>query len=128
VNGAIAAPDGGFDFFFPSASSNRVIQARPPPGISLSLLFYSAALEKRAFTPSSIVMDAPVRVRGRGGRDNLADRRNSTASSTDPRGYVKRWSVPGPSCQCPDACHWVSYTMNYCSASGFSSAPTWPDD
>jgi penicillin-binding protein 1A len=56
-DGAIVALDGGFDFFV--SKFNRVMQARRQPGSAFKPFIYSAALEN-GFTPSSIVMDAPV--------------------------------------------------------------------
>lgn len=56
-DGAIVALNGGFDFFV--SKFNRVVQARRQPGSAFKPFIYSAALEN-GFTPSSIVMDAPV--------------------------------------------------------------------
>ncbi len=57
ADGAIAALNGGFDFFV--SKFNRVIQARRQPGSAFKPFIYSAALEN-GFTPASIVLDAPV--------------------------------------------------------------------
>jgi len=56
-NGAIAALNGGFDFFV--SKYNRASQARRQPGSAFKPFIYSAALE-RGFTPASVVLDAPV--------------------------------------------------------------------
>ena len=56
-DGAIAALIGGFDYF--SNAYNRVTQAHRQPGSGFKPFLYSDALEHE-FTPSSIIMDAPV--------------------------------------------------------------------
>lgn len=56
-DGAIAALNGGFDFFV--SKYNRASQARRQPGSAFKPFIYSAALD-RGFTPASIVLDAPV--------------------------------------------------------------------
>lgn len=56
-DGAIAALNGGFDFFV--SKFNRASQARRQPGSAFKPFIYSAALE-RGFTPASVVLDAPV--------------------------------------------------------------------
>jgi penicillin-binding protein 1A len=56
-DGAIAALVGGFDYF--DNKFNRAIQARRQPGSGFKPFLYSAALEN-GFTPSTIVMDAPI--------------------------------------------------------------------
>jgi penicillin-binding protein 1A len=56
-DGAIAALVGGFDYF--DNKFNRVTQARRQPGSGFKPFLYSAALEN-GFTPSTIVMDAPI--------------------------------------------------------------------
>jgi len=56
-DGAIAALNGGFDFFV--SKYNRASQARRQPGSAFKPFIYSAALE-RGFTPATVVLDAPV--------------------------------------------------------------------
>jgi len=56
-DGAIVSLVGGFDYF--NNKFNRAIQARRQPGSGFKPFLYSAALEN-GFTPSSIVMDAPI--------------------------------------------------------------------
>ena len=56
-DGAIIALIGGFDYF--DNKFNRATQARRQPGSGFKPFLYSAALEN-GFTPSTIVMDAPI--------------------------------------------------------------------
>ena len=56
-DGAIVALVGGFDYF--DNKFNRATQARRQPGSGFKPFLYSAALEN-GFTPSSMVMDAPI--------------------------------------------------------------------
>jgi penicillin-binding protein 1A len=56
-DGAIVALVGGFDYF--DNKFNRATQARRQPGSGFKPFLYSAALEN-GFTPSTIVMDAPI--------------------------------------------------------------------
>ena len=56
-DGAVAALVGGFDYY--DNKFNRVTQARRQPGSGFKPFLYSAALEN-GFTPSTIVMDAPI--------------------------------------------------------------------
>ena len=56
-DGAIVSLVGGFDYF--NNKFNRAVQARRQPGSGFKPFVYSAALEN-GFTPSSIVMDAPI--------------------------------------------------------------------
>lgn len=56
-DGAIAALNGGFDFFV--SKFNRASQARRQPGSAFKPFIYSAALE-RGFTAATVVLDAPV--------------------------------------------------------------------
>ncbi len=56
-DGAVVALVGGFDYF--SNAWNHVTQARRQPGSGFKPFLYSCALE-HAFTPASIIMDAPV--------------------------------------------------------------------
>lgn len=62
-DGAIAALIGGFDYF--SNAYNRVTQAHRQPGSGFKPFLYSDALEHE-FTPSSIIMDAPIVVADQG--------------------------------------------------------------
>ncbi|MGA8709260.1 MAG: PBP1A family penicillin-binding protein, partial [Steroidobacteraceae bacterium] len=56
-DGAVVALVGGFDYF--DNKFNRATQARRQPGSGFKPFLYSAALEN-GFTPSSIIMDAPI--------------------------------------------------------------------
>ena len=56
-DGAVVALVGGFDYF--SNAWNHVTQARRQPGSGFKPFLYSCALEN-GFTPSSVIMDAPV--------------------------------------------------------------------
>jgi penicillin-binding protein 1A len=56
-DGAIVSLVGGFDYF--NNKFNRATQARRQPGSGFKPFLYSAALEN-GFTPSSIIMDAPI--------------------------------------------------------------------
>lgn len=56
-DGAIVALVGGFDYF--QSKFNRATQARRQPGSGFKPFIYSAALE-HGFSPSSIILDAPV--------------------------------------------------------------------
>jgi penicillin-binding protein 1A len=56
-DGAVVSLVGGFDYF--NNKFNRATQARRQPGSGFKPFLYSAALEN-GFTPSSIVMDAPI--------------------------------------------------------------------
>ena len=56
-DGAVIALVGGFDYF--DNKFNRAVQARRQPGSGFKPFLYSAALEN-GFTPSTIVMDAPI--------------------------------------------------------------------
>lgn len=59
-DGGIAALVGGFDYFDKGLGKfNRVTQARRQPGSGFKPFLYSAALEN-GFTPSSVIMDAPI--------------------------------------------------------------------
>jgi penicillin-binding protein 1A len=59
-DGAIAALVGGFDYFDKALGKfNRATQARRQPGSAFKPFLYSAALEN-GFTPSSVIMDAPI--------------------------------------------------------------------
>jgi len=57
VDGAIVALSGGFDFY--ASKFNRATQARRQPGSGFKPFIYSAAIEN-GFSPSSIILDAPV--------------------------------------------------------------------
>ena len=56
-DGAIVALIGGFDYF--SNAYNRVTQAHRQPGSGFKPFLYSSALE-HAFTPATVIMDAPI--------------------------------------------------------------------
>ena len=64
-NGALLALTGGFSFA--GSKFNRATQARRQPGSSFKPLLYAAAFE-RGYNPASIVLDAPVVFRMRGGK------------------------------------------------------------
>lgn len=64
-NGALKALVGGFSFA--SSKFNRATQARRQPGSSFKPFVYAAAFE-RGYNPASIVLDAPVVFRMRGGK------------------------------------------------------------
>ena len=77
VNGALVAMDpfsgrvlamvGGYSFSL--SSFNRATQAFRQPGSAFKPIVYAAALESGEFTPASIVLDAPITLRGAGGED-----------------------------------------------------------
>jgi len=56
-DGAMAAVVGGFDYY--ANKFNRVTQARRQPGSGFKPFLYSCALD-HGFTPSTIVLDAPI--------------------------------------------------------------------
>jgi penicillin-binding protein 1A len=62
-DGAVAALVGGYDYF--SNAFNRAVQAKRQPGSGFKPFLYSAALE-HGFTPSSVIMDAPIVVADKG--------------------------------------------------------------
>ncbi|MFC3716713.1 penicillin-binding protein 1A [Luteimonas soli] len=64
-NGALLALTGGFSFA--GSKFNRATQARRQPGSSFKPFLYAAAFE-RGYNPASIVLDAPVVFRMRGGK------------------------------------------------------------
>ncbi len=65
-NGAIISLVGGFDYFDKGLGKfNRVIQAKRQPGSGFKPFLYAAALNGN-FTPSSIIIDAPVVVESSG--------------------------------------------------------------
>jgi penicillin-binding protein 1A len=66
-DGAVVALVGGFDYF--SNAWNHATQARRQPGSGFKPFLYSCALEHE-FTPSSIIMDAPV-VMAEGGSEQI---------------------------------------------------------
>ena len=79
-DGAVAALVGGFDYF--DNKFNRVTQARRQPGSGFKPFLYSAALEN-GFTPSSIVMDAPI-VYDDSGQEKIWRPENSEKSFSGP--------------------------------------------
>jgi penicillin-binding protein 1A len=62
-DGAITALVGGFDFY--TSKFNRAVQAKRQPGSSFKPFIYSGALEN-GFTPSTVILDAPVVIEGAG--------------------------------------------------------------
>ena len=62
-DGAVAALVGGFDYF--TNKYNRVTQAKRLPGSGFKPFLYSAALEN-GFTPSTMLLDAPIVLEGEG--------------------------------------------------------------
>ncbi|MEZ5474122.1 MAG: penicillin-binding protein 1A [Steroidobacteraceae bacterium] len=65
-NGAIVSLVGGFDYFDKGLGKfNRVTQARRQPGSGFKPFLYAAALAND-FTPSSIIVDAPIVVESSG--------------------------------------------------------------
>ena len=77
VNGAIVAMEpnsgrvlammGGYSFSL--SNFNRATQAYRQPGSSFKPFVYATALESGQFTPASVVMDAPITLRGFNGED-----------------------------------------------------------
>ena len=86
VSGAIVAMDpftgrvfamvGGFSF--DQSEFNRATQALRQPGSSFKPFVYATALDN-GYTPSSIILDAPIEI-DQGQRRDLAARRTSRAS------------------------------------------------
>jgi penicillin-binding protein 1A len=58
-NGAVLSLVGGFDYFEGQGKYNRVIQARRQPGSGFKPFMYAAAMAG-AFTPASMILDAPI--------------------------------------------------------------------
>jgi penicillin-binding protein 1A len=56
-DGAIAALDGGFDYY--QSNFNRATQAERQPGSAFKPFIYAAAFDK-GYTPASVVLDAPI--------------------------------------------------------------------
>jgi len=123
-DGAIVALDGGFDFFV--SKFNRVIQARRQPGSAFKPFIYSAALEN-GFTPSSIVMDAPVVFEDEAAEDTWRPE-NSTGEFYGPtrlrEALVRSRNLVSVRLM---RAMGVSYTMNYLQRFGFERADL-PDD
>ena len=65
-SGRVVAMVGGYSFSL--SSFNRATQALRQPGSSFKPLVYAAALES-GYTPASVVLDAPITLRGYGGQD-----------------------------------------------------------
>jgi penicillin-binding protein 1A len=61
--GAVLAMVGGFDFA--RNQYNRALQARRQPGSSFKPFIYAAALESGAWTPASVIDDAPIEFENR---------------------------------------------------------------
>jgi len=57
-SGYVVAMIGGYDF--EKSEFNRAFQACRQPGSAFKPLIYSAAIELRGFTPSTIITDAPI--------------------------------------------------------------------
>jgi penicillin-binding protein 1A len=64
-SGRVLAMVGGYSFSL--SSFNRATQAERQPGSSIKPIVYAAALEN-GYTPSSVVMDAPITLTGAGGQ------------------------------------------------------------
>jgi penicillin-binding protein 1A len=79
-DGAVAALVGGFDYF--DNKFNRVTQARRQPGSGFKPFLYSAALEN-GFTPSTVLMDAPI-VYDDSGQEKIWRPENSEKSFSGP--------------------------------------------
>lgn len=60
-DGQIVSIAGGYDFYY--SKFNRAIQSKRQPGSGFKPVVYSAALNE-GMTPSSIVVDSPIRIRG----------------------------------------------------------------
>ncbi|MDE2294643.1 MAG: penicillin-binding protein 1A [Gammaproteobacteria bacterium] len=56
-DGAIAALDGGFDYY--QSNFNRATQAERQPGSAFKPFIYAAAFDK-GYTPASVILDAPI--------------------------------------------------------------------
>jgi len=57
-SGYVVAMIGGYDF--EKSEFNRAFQACRQPGSAFKPIIYSAAIEQRGFTPSTILLDAPM--------------------------------------------------------------------
>src|SRR5205085_8076391 len=57
-SGYVVAMIGGYDF--EKSEFNRAFQACRQPGSAYKPVIYSAAIEQRGFTPSTILLDAPM--------------------------------------------------------------------
>ncbi|HKE45874.1 MAG TPA: penicillin-binding protein 1A [Steroidobacteraceae bacterium] len=121
---AIVALDGGFDFFV--SKFNRVTQARRQPGSAFKPFIYSAALEN-GFTPSSIVMDAPVVFEDEAAEDTWRPE-NSTGEFYGPtrlrEALVRSRNLVSVRLM---RAMGIPYTMNYLQRFGFERADL-PDD
>lgn len=65
ANGFVKTMVGGFDF--KTSKFNRAIQSKRQPGSAFKPIIYSAALDK-GYTPSSIIVDSPLRLRSSRGK------------------------------------------------------------
>ena len=74
--GDVVAMVGGYDF--EKSKFNRALQALRQPGSSFKPIVYSAALDK-GYTPSSIILDAPVVYK----QDTTKDKAEAYANSLD---------------------------------------------
>ena len=64
-SGRVLAMVGGYSFSL--SSFNRATQALRQPGSAIKPIVYAAALESGAYTPASVVMDAPISLPGGNG-------------------------------------------------------------
>ncbi len=65
-SGRVLAMVGGYSYSF--NSFNRATQAYRQPGSSFKPFVYATALESGQFTPASVVLDAPITLRGFNGQ------------------------------------------------------------
>ena len=79
--GRVLAMVGGFSFA--ESQFNRATQALRQPGSSFKPFVYSAALDN-GYTPSSVVMDAPIEI-DPGPASRSGGRRTTATNSTAPR-------------------------------------------
>ena len=75
--GRVLAMVGGFSF--DQSEFNRATQAMRQPGSSFKPFVYAAALDN-GYTPSSVILDAPIEIDQGAGPGSLARRRTTTAS------------------------------------------------
>ena len=80
--GRVLAMVGGFSY--DQSQFNRATQALRQPGSSFKPIVYAAALDN-GYTPSSVVLDAPIEIDTGAGRRRSGGRKTTAASSTGPR-------------------------------------------